>query len=242
MVQYIAENALSFGIGIAFIISTLLLGIIFLFQANKHKNHEKHTRLVFSFSLFLFSAAHIIWTIRAANLPRFASPITFFPYWQGFWILFMLGITFIGIWGIFLNYSHLLANRKWIVLVLFIPWILVTLDVLLLTNPSTTEIVCSALIHDFRPDLFVILATGISLVFFSFLVIDYYYQQFKVQENKLLSFLTLFGLILILLGGLLDSKPIPICQFITLGRILMLIGFWLTSIGIIKMNPVPKPI
>lgn len=242
MVQYIAENAISFGIGMTFIISTIILGILFLLQANKRKNQEKYASLVFALSLFLFSAAQIIWTIRAAYLPRFALPMDFFPYWQGFWILYMLGITFIGMWGIFLNYSHLLAHRKWIVLVLFIPWILVTLDVLFLTNPLTTEIVCSALIHDFRPDPFVILATGLSLVFFSFLAIDYYYQQFKLQENKFSSFLTLFGLILILLGGLLDSKPIPICQVITLGRILMLIGFWLTSIGIIKMNPVPRPV
>lgn len=241
MVQYILENIFSFGIGTAFLISTFILGFFFLFRARKQSGLEKRATLTLGIALFLFGAAHLIWTLRAAFIPGHALGYVFFSYWQGFWILLMLGIAFIGLWSLQLTYPAWLKTRKWILFIVFIPWILVTLDVLLFTDPSIAPIVCSARIWDLAPGLVTTFTVGISLTIFVGLVIDYYFNQFQIQKDKLPTFLTLLGFVLVLLGGLLETKAIPICEIITLGRVLMLAGLWLASIGILTIKPLLAP-
>ncbi len=235
MIQYIFENVFSFGIGAIFLISTLIIALLFLFRSTKRSGIERYLTLAFGFSLLFFSAAHGVWIYRVAFFPTHPGLSVIFPYWQGFWILFMIGVTFIGVWSLLLSYAKWFETRKWITILLFVPWIIVTLDVLLIANPSLNEWVCTALISDLRPDFLVILVVGLSLTFFVGLAVDYYYQQSKSQEEKFVPFLTLLGLFLILFGGILETRVIPVCQVITLGRILMLIGLWVTAYGILTL-------
>jgi len=131
-----------------------------------------------------------------------------------------------------MSYSEWLATRKWMLILFFIPWLIVSVDVLFLTNPAVAEWVCSGLISDIRPDILVIFVVGLTLTFFIGLILDYYYQQFKSQKQRFVPFLAIFGLVLFLVGGLFETRVIPICQVITVGRILMLIGLWLTAYGV----------
>jgi hypothetical protein len=235
MVQYILANATSFTIGLIFMISTILLSVIVLYHASKQGCPERRPTIVFGLALLFFFAAHAVWTFRAAFFPTHPSLATIFPYWQGFWILTMLGITLIGIWSFLLAYPIWLETRKWVHLLLFIPWLIVTVDVLLISNPTTAEWVCSGIITDIRPDLIVILTVGLSLTFFVGSAIDFYYRKFKGYESKFVQIIVLLGLLLLLIGGLLETRVIPICQVITIGRILMLIGLWLTSYGVLRV-------
>ena len=236
MVEYILANAFTFSIGIVFAISTLLLGIYILYLASKEGCPERRPKVVFGLALLFFFAAHAVWTYRAAFFPTHPAIAVIFPYWQGFWILFMLGVSFIGLWGINLAYPEWLETRKWIIILIFIPWLIVTLDVLLLANPATAEWVCSGLITDVRPDLSTIFAVGLSLTFFIGLALDFYYSKFKGYQSKFMPFLVLLGALLVLIGGLLETRVIPICQVITMGRIIMLIGLWLTAYGVIRVQ------
>ena len=77
-----------------------------------------------------------------------------------------------GLWSLFLAYPNWLKTRKWYLLVLLIPWVVVTIDVLLISNPSFAEIVCSARIWDARPDLIVILAAALPLTFYIGITLD----------------------------------------------------------------------
>ncbi len=235
MVQYILANAFTFSIGIAFTISTFLLGLFILYRASKQGCPERRPTIVFGLAIMFFGAAHAVWTYRAAFFPTHPGIALIFPYWQGFWILFMFGVSLIGIWGVLLAYPVWLETRKWGIILFFIPWLIVTLDVLLLANPSTAEWVCSGLITDVRPDLIVIFAVGLSLTFFVGLAIDFFYRKFKGYESKFVPFIVLLGLLLLLIGGLLETRVIPICQVITMGRIIILIGLWLTGYGVLRV-------
>ena len=236
MVQYILANIFTFSIGIVFALSTLILGLFVLYRASKQGCPERRPSLVFGLSLLFFFAAHAVWTYRAAFLPTHPGIAVIFPYWQGFWILFMLGVSFIGIWSLLLAYPEWLETRKWIFLLIFIPFLVVTLDVLLLTTPVTAEWVCSGQITDVRPSFITIFAVGLSLTFFIGLALDFYYRKFKGYESKFIPFLVLFGTLLVLIGGLLETRVIPICQVITMGRIVMLIGLWLMAYGVIRVE------
>jgi hypothetical protein len=236
MVQYILVNALAFSISVVFALSTFLLGIITLRRASKQDCPERRPTIVFSLALFMFGAAHAIWAYRAAFLPTNPGIPPIFPYWQGFWILFMVGMFFFGIWSVLVANPMLLQTRKWIAFLIFLPWIIVTVDVFVLTNPLTAEWVCGALIADIRPDLILIFTVGLSLTFFIGLAIDFYYKKFKDYESKFLPFLVLLGLILLFIGGLLETRVIAICQVITIGRIIMLIGLWLTTYGVLRLE------
>jgi hypothetical protein len=235
MVQYILENAYSFGISVTFMVSTLLLSLILLAQSTKREKLERYSMITFGLAFLFFSLAHAVWAYRAAFIPGHPSLYTIFPFWQSFWILFMMGITFIGIWSILSSYPEWFKTRKWILFLIFIPWLIVTLDVLFLSNPAIAEWVCSALITDIRPDIITILVVGLSLTLFVSLALDYYYQQLKGQERRFRAFLIPLGLLLILVGGLFETRFIPICQVITIGRIMMLIGLWLTSSGVLLL-------
>jgi hypothetical protein len=235
MVQYILANATTFTIGLIFMISTALLSLILLYHASKQGCPERRPTIGFSLALLFFFAAHAVWTYRAAFFPTHPSLALIFPYWQGFWILTMLGITFIGIWSFLLAYPIWLETRKWVLLLLFIPWLIVTFDVLLISNPATAEWVCSGVISDIRPDLIVILTVGLSLAFFVGSAIAFYNRKFKGYESKFVPIIVLLGLLLLLIGGLLETRVIAICQVITMGRILMLIGLWLTSYGVLRV-------
>ncbi len=237
------ENAISFGIGIAFILSTLLLGFYFLIHGLKGDRYERNPTLSLSISFLFLSGAHIVWTIRSAILPGTAiATEAFFPYAQGFWILFTLGVSFLGIWSAILNYPEWLTTRKWFLIILFIPWLIIALDILLISHPTTIQTVCTARIWDIRPDLIIIFLTSLTLTFFIGLTLDYYYRQSKLHVNKFEPILVNLGLVLILVGGLLETRIIPICEIITSGRILMLLGIWIISIGIIKLQPIDSSV
>jgi hypothetical protein len=77
---------------------------------------------------------------------------------------------------------------------------------------------------------------GLSLAFFIGSAIDFYYHKFKGYESKFLPFIVLLGLLLLLIGSLLETRVIAVCQVITMGRILMLIGLWLTSYGVLRVS------
>ncbi|MFX1564722.1 MAG: hypothetical protein ACFFCH_01905 [Promethearchaeota archaeon] len=236
MVQYILANAFAFSISTIFAISTFLLGFVSLYRASKQGCPERRPTVFFSLALFTFGAAHAIWAFRAAFFPTHPGIPTILPYWQGFWILFMTGLFFIGIWSILIANPMWLQTHKWIALLIFLPWIIVTADVLFLTNSITAEWVCGALITDIRPDLVVIFTVGLSLTFFIGLAIDFFYQKFKGYESKFMPFLVLLGLLLFLIGGLLETRVFPVCQVITMGRVIMLIGLWLTAYGVIRVE------
>ncbi|MFW9832135.1 MAG: hypothetical protein ACFFD8_10220 [Candidatus Thorarchaeota archaeon] len=235
--QYLIENSISFSIGIVFAISMLILTVILLLRRREFTGTKKQAYLLLSLALLFFGIGHIIWNLRAVFVPRFTTAILLLPYWQGFWASIMLSITFLGLWGLQLTRPEWYQNRKWVVIILFIPWIAVILNVLFLTDPNTAVIVCSALINDIQPNLFQILLVGLSLTLFIGLAFDYYYRCYRSHPTKLYPFIALLGLVLILFGGILETKVIPICQIITMGRILMLLGFWLTSIGILRITP-----
>ncbi|MFX1317872.1 MAG: hypothetical protein ACFE9D_11645 [Promethearchaeota archaeon] len=236
MFQYILANATTFTIGLLFMISTLLLGLIALYHASKQGCPERRPTIMFGIALLFFFAAHAVWTYRAAFFPTHPGLVVIFPYWQWFWILFMLGVTFIGFWSILLAHPMWFEVRKWGVILLFVPLLIVILDVVLLSNPATAEWVCSGVISDIRPDIIVILTVGLSLAFFTGLAIDFYYRKFKGYESKLVPFIVFLGLFLLLIGGLLETRVIPVCQVITSGRILMLIGLWLTTYGVLRIE------
>jgi hypothetical protein len=235
MIQYILANATTFTIGLIFMISTMLLSLILFYHASKQGCPERRPTIVFGLALIFFFAAHAVWTYRAAFFPTHPSLAVIFPYWQGFWILFALGVSFIGIWSFLLVYPVWLETRKWGFLLLFIPWLIVTLDVLLLANPATAEWVCTGIISDIRPDLIIILTVGLSLAFFVGLTIAFYYRKSKGYESKRVPFVVLLGLLLLLIGGVLETRVIPICQVITMGRILMIAGLWLTTYGVLSV-------
>jgi hypothetical protein len=240
MVQYILTNIISFGIGLTFIISTLIFGLFFLVRASIRSDQERYKPLAFGFALLSFAGAHIIWNLRAAFFPQSSLPSSWFPFWQGFWICFITGITFLGLWSFFLAYPNWLKTKKWFLLVLLIPWLIVIIDVLLLTNPASAEIVCSARIWDIRPDLIVILAAALPLTFYIGITLDNYYGQFKAGADRLLVILIFTGLLFILVGGILDCKAIPVCEIITVGRMLMLGGLLLTSFSFLRFTPLPS--
>ncbi|MFX0079602.1 MAG: hypothetical protein ACFE8O_10230 [Candidatus Hermodarchaeota archaeon] len=240
MLQYVLDNIISFSIGLTFIISTLIFGIFFLVRASKRSSQERYQPLAFSFALLSFAGAHIIWNLRAAFFAQSAPATSWFPFWQGFWVFFISGMTFLGLWSLFLVYPNWLKTRKWYLLVLLIPWLIVTIDVLLISNPSFAEIVCSARIWDARPDLIVILATALPLTFYIGITLDYYYGQFKAGADQLLIILLFTGLLFILVGGILDSKVIPVCEIITIGRMLLIGGLLLTSFSFLRFAPPPS--
>ena len=237
MLQYILDNFISFGIGLTFIISTLIFGLFFLARASIRSGQERYKSIAFSLALLSFAGAHIIWNLRAAFFPQSAPASSWFPFWQGFWVFFITGITLMGLWSLFLAYPNWLKTRKWYLLVLLIPWVVVTIDVLLVSNPSFAEIVCSARIWDARPDLIVILAAALPLTFYIGITLDYYYGQFKAGDDQLLLILIFTGLLFILVGGILDSKVIPVCEIITMGRMLLIGGLLLTSFGFLRFAP-----
>ncbi len=241
MIQYILDNIISFGIGLTFIVATLIFGVFFLVRASIRSSQERVKPLVFGLSLLSFSGAHIIWNLRAAFFP-FNSPASlWFLYWQGFWVLFISGITLLGLWSLFVAYPDWLNTRKWFLLALLIPWLIVVVDVLLVTNPESAELVCSAQIWDLRPDLLVILATALPLTFYIGIALDYYYSQFKAGADQVLLILIFTGLLFILVGGILDTKAYPNCPIITLGRMLMLGGLLFTSFSLLRFVPkLPK--
>lgn len=240
MLQYIFDNIISFSIGLTFIISTLIFGLFFLVRATIRSGQERYQPLAFSFALLSFAGAHIIWNLRAAFFAQSAPATLWFPFWQGFWIFFISGITLLGLWSLFLVYTNWLKTRKWYLLALLIPWLIVTIDVLLISNPSSAEIVCSARIWDARPDLIIILATALPLIFYIGITLDYYYSQFKAGADQLLFILISTGLLFILVGGILDSKVIPICEIITMGRMLLIGGLLLTSFSFLRFIPQPS--
>lgn len=231
--QYILQNAISFNIGITFTISTLILAFICLFLSRKRSGFDKYSILLFGCGLFFFFGAHAVWTYRSATIPGQVTLFAIFPYWQGFWILSMLGITFIGLWGILLNYPEWFETKKWVLILIFIPWLIVTVDIIFFANPASAELACSGLITDIRPDIFIILIVGLSLTLFVGLALGYYYEQFRKHEQRLIPFLMIFGLLLVLVGGLAETRCINICPVITIGRVIMLIGLWLISYGVI---------
>ena len=232
MVQYILANIFTFSIGIVFVISTIILGLYTLFRASKLGCPERRPYIVFGLALLFIGVAHAIWTYRAAFFPTHLNIAIIFPYWQGFWIFFALGVSFISIWGFLLAKPEFLETRKWIGLLILLPWLIVTLDVLFIANPATAEWVCSALITDVRPDLIVILSVSLTLTLFVVLAFEFYYRLFKGYESKFEPFMVLFGLILLLVGVIFETRVIPICQVISIGRIMVLFGLWLSAYGV----------
>jgi hypothetical protein len=232
MVQYILANIYTFSVGSIFLISTILLGLYTLYRASKQGCPERRPTLVFGLALLFFGAAHAIWLYRAAFFPTHLNIAIIFPYWQGFWILFALGVSCISVWGLLMAYPEYLETRKWIGILFLLPWLIITLDILLLANPATAEWVCTALITDVRPDLIVILTVSLPLTLFIGLAFEFYYRLFKGYESKFEAFIVLFGLLLLLIGGIFETRVIPICQVISIGRIMMLFGLWLTAYGV----------
>ena len=239
MIQYILENIISFGIGLTFIAMTLVSGLFYLMRASIRSGHQRYKSLAFGSALLSFTGAHIIWNLRAAFFPQFSPATSWFPYWQGFWVLLISGITLMGLWSLFIAYPDWINTRKWILLALIIPWFIVVIDVLLITNPVSAELVCSARIWDLRPDLIVILSTALPFTFYIGITLDYYYGQFKAGADRVLLSLVFTGLMFILVGGILDSKVIPVCEIITMGRMLMLGGLLLTSFSLLRFDPQP---
>lgn len=237
MLQFTLENAISFSIGLAFVVTTLIFGLFFLVRASIRSGNERYKPLAFGLALLSLAGAHTIWNLRALFFPFNSAPLLWFPYWQGFWIFYITGISLLGLWSLFLAYPNLFKTRKWYLLVLLIPWLIVTVDILVVSNPVLAELVCSARIWDVRPDLIVILATVLPLTFYIGIAIDYFYGQFKAGADRLLSILIFTGMLLILVGGILDSKAIPDCPTITMGRILMIGGFLLTSFSFLRFTP-----
>jgi hypothetical protein len=242
MLQFTLENAISFGIGIAFIVPTLIFGLFFLVRASIRPGKERYKPLAFGLALLSFAGAHIIWNLRALFFPFNTPTITWFPYWQGFWIFFITGITLMGLWSLYLASPGWLNTRKWYLFALLIPWLIVTIDILLISTPVSLAPVCSARIWDARPDLIVILATALTLTFYIGIALDYYYGQFKAGADRLLLILIFTGLIFILVGGILDTKIIPDCPIITMGRMLMLGGLLLTSFSFLRFTTLPSKV
>lgn len=241
MIQYILENIISFGIGLTFIATTLAFGLFYLLRVSTRSGYQRYKTLAFGLALLSFAGAHIIWNLRAAFFPQFSPATSWFPYWQGFWVLFISGITLMGLWSLLVAYPDWINTRKWILLALIIPWFIVVIDVLLITNPVSAEIVCSARIWDLRPDLIVILSAALPFTFYIGITIDYYYGQFKAGADRVLLILVFTGLVFILVGGILDSKAIPVCEIITMGRMLMLGGLLLISFSLLRFAPqLPK--
>ena len=237
MIQYILDNIISFGIGLTFIVATLIFGLFYLMRASIRSGQQRYKPLAFGLALLSFAGAHIIWTLRAAFFPQFSPATSWFPYWQGFWVLFISGITLMGLWSLLVAYPDWLNTRKWFLLALIIPWLIVVIDVLLVTNPVSAELVCSARIWDLRPDLIVILSAALPLTFYIGITLDYFYGQFKAGADRVMLALVFTGLVFILVGGILDSKAIPICEIITLGRMLMLGGLLFTAFSLLRFAP-----
>ena len=237
MIQYILENIFSFGIGLTFIIATLIFGLFYLMRASIRSGRERFKPLAFGLALVSFAGAHIIWNLRAAFFPPQSGASLWFPYWQGFWVLFVTGITLLGLWSLFVAYPDWLNTRKWLLFMLLIPWLIVVIDILLVTTPGSALLVCSALIWDLRPDLIVLLATALPFTFYIGIALDYYYGQFKAGADRVLLVLIFTGLLFILVGGILDTKAYPECPIITMGRMLMLGGLLFTSFSLLRFAP-----
>ncbi len=237
MIQYILDNIISFGIGLTFIVATLIFGLFFLMRASIRSGQERYNPLAFGLALLAFAGAHIIWNLRAAFFPPQSAASLWFPYWQGFWVLFISGITLLGLWSLIVAYPDWLNTRKWLLIVLLIPWLIVVIDILLVTNPGSALLVCSAQIWDLRPDLIVLLATALPFTFYIGIAIDYSYSQFKAGADQVLHIPIIAGLLFIIIGGILDTKAYPDCPIITMGRMLMLGGLLLTSFSLLRFAP-----
>ncbi|MDO8122813.1 MAG: hypothetical protein Q6364_00315 [Candidatus Hermodarchaeota archaeon] len=239
MIQYILDNIISFGIGLTFIVATLIFGLFFLMRASIRSGQERYNPLAFGLALLAFAGAHIIWNLRATFFPPHSAASLWFPYWQGFWVLFISGITLLGLWSLVVAYPDWLNTKKWILIVLLIPWLIVVIDILLVTNPESALLVCSAQIWDLRPDLIVLLATALPFIFYIGVALDYYYGQFKAGVDQVLHIPIITGLLFIVIGGILDTKAYPDCPIITMGRMLMLGGLLLTSFSLLRFAPKP---
>lgn len=241
MIEFINENFTIFAI------QTLIyvpFTILFLSTLNNARNSEGRLRsLSLYFALFslMLASTYIAWTIRVAYFSADAEPSDWLFLWQIAYGMGVLGFYFLILWALALLRPELLEERKYLYLLLLIPWLLVMVDIFVITTAANAETISYAFVKDIKPDLILQAFSGLAVGIYAGTPILLFLNYLRASENKGTTnyrkiAIIEIGLILFTLGTFVDATKIDIIGdsdillfvfriSIALGAVIMFIGF-----------------
>jgi hypothetical protein len=204
-----------------------LLSLSALFRALKVEPEEKTTAWLIVLWSAIFGAGRIFWVLRAALFDASAPVADWWGLWQGVWIVTFLSGVFVTWWGVALQWPEHMKSKTWLVVIFFIPWLIVTLDVLFINNPSIATVASYAYLDDVQPDLLHLLFGAVGILMALIPGFVYFGKDLSTAERKGVAALVLFAWILMAFGIILDGKLIMDDLLGMLGRFSIGLGFLL---------------
>lgn len=207
-----------------------LLSLSVLFKALKVEPDERTKTWLMVLWAAIFGAGRIFWVLRAALFDANAPITDWWGLWQGVWIVTFLSGPFVTWWGFTLKWPEHLASKKWLIVIFFIPWLVVTLDVLFIANPTTAIVASYAYLDDVQPDMIHLLFGAIGILMALVPGFIYFGKGFSTADRKGVAALVLVAWILISFGIILDGKLVMDDLIGQLGRLSIGIGYLLMFI------------
>ena len=191
---------------------------LFLSTLNNARNSEGRLRsLSLYFALFslMLASTYIFWTLRALYFSDISDPSDWLILWQLAYGVGVLGFYFLSLWALTLLRPELLEEKKYLYIILLVPWLLVMLDIFILTTPTIANnaAISYAFVSDIQPDLILQAFSGLAVGLYSGIPILLFLSYLRASENKGTTnyrkiAIIEIGLILFTLGTFIDATKI----------------------------------
>ena len=247
MIEFINENFTIFAIQTLIYVPFTILFLSTLNNARRQEGRLRSLSLYFAFFSLMLASTYIAWTIRVAYFSADSIPSNWLFLWQIAYGVGVLGFYFLILWALTLLRPELLEERKYLYVVLLVPWLLVMLDIFILTTPSSADaaVISYAFVNDIQPDQILQIFSGLAVGIYAGTPIYLFLRYLLASDNKgttnyrKIAIIEL-GLILFTLGTFIDATKLELIGdsdillfvfriSIALGAVIMFFGFKLPS-------------
>ena len=216
---YLNENLFAILIQTGIWLPSLIMALITTKNALENQGRLKLISAYFALFSWSISLTYISWTTRALFFSADSLPTDgWFILWQLAYGPGVLSFFFLALWSLSLVNPQILENKKWLPIVLLIPWLIVIIDLTVINTAQSVvnnnQIVTFANIKDIQPDLILTFFATIAVLLYTAIPILGFLRYLLASENKGTTnyrriLLMEIGLILFAIGSLVDASKLP---------------------------------
>ena len=234
---YIQQNIFSITVQTGIWLPAFIMAIVTGFNAIKAEGRVRFISSSFSAFCWAIGLTYFFWTIRNVFFTSSSQPSDgWLLLWQLAYGFVVLAFFFLALWSLTLISPQLLEDKKWLYIILVIPWLIVIVDLFIIAPTNAPNVVQFANVNDLKPDIILEVFATLAVLVYTFIPLIGFLRYLWASENRGTTnfrriLIIEIGLLFFAIGAIVDASKLAPNEalivtrgFEALGIILMFIG------------------
>ena len=237
---YIQQNIFSITVQTGIWLPAFIMALITGFSAIKATGRLRFVSSSFSAFCWAIGLTYFFWTIRIVFFTYNSQPADgWLLLWQLAYGSGVLAFFFLALWSLTLINPQLLGDKRWLYIILVIPWLAVIIDLFIIVpmNLTTLQVVQFANVNDLKPDIILETFATLAVLVYTLIPLIGFLRYLLAPENKKTTnfrkiLIIEVGLLFFAIGAIVDASKLAPNEVLILTRGFEAIGIILMFIGL----------